>query len=1663
MLLCYLLPGTGRVPWFSILLSFTLFASIPVQARQKINALPQIIPRSPDATSTENRIRTPASESTGIPDVNIQLADLKVGSFALPINIVYHKNGLKVDEVPSCVGDGWSLEYGGIISFQQNGLHDFRAGGLFSAGLTSTSLTTLKSFLRGQLSTPEQWTYFEQIINGTADAEFDQYLYRFMGKSGAFYYDTLMNAVTVPETNLKIFRQANEIRILDTENNNYYFGATEQSSSFDSATTGFRPSFNDISTYYLSRIVTGENRTILFRYKSYSYSTRRSKAVVQVTPGGSTFACSLGDGAYFYRQKEQITCLLPDSIIFDQGLVKFSISTAPREDIKTIQSTAMVPYITGFSVFAANKKIREFSFVQNYFDTNKRLRLARIQQLNGAAPDKIWQFHYYHENEAFPAFFSSDQDHWGYYNAHHADNINSNSNPGQTPGLIPTITVGGTTTNGAIRDASWPAMSYGSLTRIDYPTGGHTTMEFESNTALVSTTSIVDGYRAAFALNISGQSAIQPAETFVSNGNDLTLSYSTTCNWGVRFKIVNNSDNSVPYDVELSNNLNSDPTQPWTSSGTISGTYFPPGSYTVSAVIDNSGTINGGISIHLTQKEPQTVTSNVLLGGMRIKTMTVSDGTSGNDMVTNYSYTTPGGSQTAVLYSVPTYVQQIRNDLIANVGYWGTSGFTDYTFGSNGCPGGYIVSPGTLRPMASVQGSIIGYSLVTVSKPGNGSSVYSYYTVDQGFPTTLNPGFAVTTATGNCESTIHGYPSAPLPFVSKRGELQSESHYDNTGNLLKTISYYSQFNLSPVLPTPAFIVQSSLFAGSTRWLGAFYNQSTVRKTSMQIVENDFGTSGGILSKTTTITYGSAFHNQPTSTVTTTSNGDTLTTRTSYVSDLRLASCDAISDGSTEYNNACATCTSTYNTARINCGSNTSCLTTAYESYLQCNTNARIAYVDSRNANYMGTNNAFDACHLSAENNADPLLKPFLTLQDVAINTPMESSEWRNSNLTHATFTSYALMGSPTLFPYPAKTRTLNLSATSASFSPVAISGSSVGVDGRYTDEASYRFQAGNAVQVIAHDGVPTCYVWDYLNQKPIAKVINATSDQVAYTSFEADGTGGWTPGGGSVNTLAAITGRNSYNLAGSISKAGLNSGTMYFVSYWVQGNALSITGTISGYPQKGKTVTISNTSWTLYIHKVTGRSTITVSGSATIDELRLYPANAQMTTYTYDPLAGMTTQTDVANRVTYYEYDGLQRLKRVRDQDYNILKSLEYQYQATVGCGSGCYILPLRNFAGNAPLSYPVGVFNVNGKPVGNAASPDDYVAKWNSDAADAQIGTLAKGGDSVHFNLTANAGQIVPSAITGCRYFQYDLPWHTLDCVIFYNGDYVDWGDGTGMRLGSRGTDLPAVIPPGTVNIFNPYTQTWTFTHNYPNDSLKTITFYHSDDFKATDIPTYQSISGQPHLQNLRGNMPQHTTGIGSTSYQQASALTVAGIANWNSITSCTSFLALAGDLVTPNEHMNYAQDFMANNRGLNTIQTTATAIGPAYFQAGYRDTTFKLSRLKSDWNTWFTELQDIEISDDHWNREDLSALTKLKTFILVATNTNHSNDPSNNFILAIPGPVLDSILIQIDRGAGQSVSNGSIYLEAGPGTTRTHASDLAKQHLIDKGWYVYVPDPAN
>jgi YD repeat-containing protein len=202
--------------------------------------------------------------------------------------------------------------------------------------------------------------------------------------------------------------------------------------------------------------------------------------------------------------------------------------------------------------------------------------------------------------------------------------------------------------------------------------------------------------------------------------------------------------------------------------------------------------------------------------------------------------------------------------------------------------------------------------------------------------------------------------------------------------------------------------------------------------------------------------------------------------------------------------------------------------------------------------------------------------------------------------------------------------------------------------------------SGHIIEVDSKRRLYSSFIRNYNNQLVTASVAGARVSQIAYSSFEAENKGNWSYSGAPATDATSPTGTQYYNLSnGSVTKSSLSSSTTYIVSYWLKTGSISISG--SGAAKQGKTID----GWTYYETEVTGVTSVTVSGTASIDELRLYPKGALMITYCYLPLIGLTAECDAANRITYYEYDSFGRLKLIRDQDKKILKSYDYQYKVS--------------------------------------------------------------------------------------------------------------------------------------------------------------------------------------------------------------------------------------------------------------------------------------------------------------------------------------------------------------------------------------------------------------
>src|SRR5690606_21142818 len=172
------------------------------------------------------------------------------------------------------------------------------------------------------------------------------------------------------------------------------------------------------------------------------------------------------------------------------------------------------------------------------------------------------------------------------------------------------------------------------------------------------------------------------------------------------------------------------------------------------------------------------------------------------------------------------------------------------------------------------------------------------------------------------------------------------------------------------------------------------------------------------------------------------------------------------------------------------------------------------------------------------------------------------------------------------------------------------------------------------------------YLWDYNFTLPVAVINNARYEEVAYTSFEADSKGGFSFTGSPTSLNGAISGKNSYYLKdNSLTKESLNNSKKYILSYWAT-SPINVTGGSQVNRTNGKTIQ----GWTYYEKLIYNASNISLSGDGYIDDVRIYPEGAQMTTYTFELLKGISSISGLQDQIIYYEYDEFNRLKFIRDE-----------------------------------------------------------------------------------------------------------------------------------------------------------------------------------------------------------------------------------------------------------------------------------------------------------------------------------------------------------------------------------------------------------------------------
>jgi hypothetical protein len=79
------------------------------QWSRAIYNVPLVVPPSPTSASLGIYGVFPVSYYSGTPQIGIPIFEIKEGEITVPINVSYHASGIRVEDVASWVGLGWSF------------------------------------------------------------------------------------------------------------------------------------------------------------------------------------------------------------------------------------------------------------------------------------------------------------------------------------------------------------------------------------------------------------------------------------------------------------------------------------------------------------------------------------------------------------------------------------------------------------------------------------------------------------------------------------------------------------------------------------------------------------------------------------------------------------------------------------------------------------------------------------------------------------------------------------------------------------------------------------------------------------------------------------------------------------------------------------------------------------------------------------------------------------------------------------------------------------------------------------------------------------------------------------------------------------------------------------------------------------------------------------------------------------------------------------------------------------------------------------------------------------------------------------------------------------------------------------------------------------------
>ena len=1166
-----------------------------------------ILPPSPSAAALEKYIDQTVDYASGLPNNSVPLYTMNFRGIQVPISLSYHAGGVRVDDMASNVGLGWTLHAGGAITRTVYGKADEDTNGFIAKG----------NQVPGSNSVPYpgiQYDNMKLFADGSWDGQPDLFSFNFNGYSGKFFFDTTGAFLIHSVQDLKISYQKCtscppailpgsiiEFTILTPDGLKYVFGNTGAYEYSKMISNGCK--IKDytqpiVTAWYLKTIHNPKTNGIFtFNYSSNQIQYDQSYNETFSYPQSYPSPCGSSSSQVCVSVKTDYGVIL-NSIWAGNETVNFTTS-AGRTDLNGLSGNTQ---INGLNIQVNTTTILEYTFHQSIVTSTDAVQplvsaLSKnrlyLDSIRVPIIQKTTKFTY-HNRTLLPPRLSFKQDHYGYYNSNTLSQLTPP--PAEDVATLNYIKTFFSSFGKPNRAVDTTRCKYGVLNKITYPTGGSVSYDFESNMVPVcsNVTKKVDLSATASKTYINAP-ASQITYFNIDINQVVNLAYTINmvgfrCQ-GAYIKL------SSPAGVVLFQKGGCGQMDvPFSETGTYPITLPPGNNYKLEAGVFTTGEV-ATITANY-QNDQTSFVINTPIGGLRVRTITLDDGDAdqSNNIIKVYKYevsSPPGncaGKSSGVqLGRNPKY--NLTEELIS------TGVGCNYTL----CLFTRL-SSSSIYNLNGGSGGLVNYQEVYEWYGSNaeyGKKYVKYFITQDGSPI-MGP---------NVHNAFINTPTVDFSF--KNGKILEEKIYNNSNAILHEKLYVYDFNQAIRKKSIRAIAAQRLFtlpcfSSSTpheEFAISFYEMYSQWVHLNSVTERTYtpGTANYVEIVNTNEYESSGKHILPVKLKVTNSDGVVYITKNKYSNEY-----DTLSVNSPEIN-------AIRYLSRINC-----------------------------------------------------------------IQEPIEAIRLVQKPGGNELAVSGNLFVYDTLFNQANKRRIYRLETTT----PIAGYTMSANSSGSLSFNTNLKLlytlskydNMGNLLEYNRQHDQTNSILWGDNQQLPVAKVLNATQMECAFTSFETSETtqGGWTiPSPAThvkyVHDTTAYTGKGYFGPASAqvISKTNVPNGK-YILSYFCK-NVANVNNSATTNSTKQMAVPHG---WN-YVQKtitlpVTGTLNITVSTD--IDELRLYPADALLSGYSYDRNSrNLMAMSSTDGTKTQYEYDSYQRLKTIRNADGDYQQLFLYHFVSTGG------------------------------------------------------------------------------------------------------------------------------------------------------------------------------------------------------------------------------------------------------------------------------------------------------------------------------------------------------------------------------------------------------------